>query len=222
MNISSTNPQTPAPWQNGILTPGADYPRAIRAHVVELILFIFGGIMVSMISLVGGVRLLLNLGTIYNPFLRELAVWVGWALLGFAVVVIISAWSGVIWLRRMTHIEGFGAVPQAQVVAAPAVSAPQIAPETPGSLYEIGKRILWMHYQSNLDATRQQCQNAGIAPHDWNKISVVLREIKIRDDQKWEPMTYDQALMIWESKIMPAPNNGLWFKVNQNELRRIA
>ena len=73
-------------------------------------------------------------------------------------------------------------------------------------IQDAGYRILVMHFIHGSQATRPECEQAGIQQQDWNTVNTLLQAMHIKHARAWnEHITPDQAFDLWQSvQYMPS------------------
>ena len=73
-------------------------------------------------------------------------------------------------------------------------------------IQDTGYRILVMHYIHGNQATRPECEQAGIQQNDWNTVNTLLQAMRIKHARAWnDQISPSQAFDLWQSvQYMPA------------------
>jgi len=111
----------------------------------------------------------------------------------------------------------------------PRYDQPLEHPETPDTIQfsdidQVARQVLELHYLDRLDATRPECERAGIQQRDWNIANQVFQAIGIKSARSWGEGTFEEALALYRACvrvddqaiwIRPTPTATSWTRIDR-------
>jgi len=89
---------------------------------------------------------------------------------------------------------------------------------------QVARQVLEFHYLDGREATRPECELAGIQQRDWNKVNQVFHAIGIKHTRSWAFGTFEEALALYRACVRvddraiwtrPTPNATSWSRIDR-------
>ena len=124
--------------------------------------------------------------------------------ISLALAAIASTVFGVRWAITATNTE----IDRRK----PYISEPQ-EPESIqfADVDQVARQVLELHYLDGREATRPECEYAGIQQRDWNKVNQVFLAIGIKKARSWGEGTFEEALALYRACVR-VDQRAIWYR----------
>jgi hypothetical protein len=194
-------PHQPEGWMgDGTLIPSRIYPGAVFG------LALTGGVFVTLAIFGAG------LAVMY--FSHDWSEFGAMVVLALLVGMIAGSGAGIWWTLNLASLQGLMA-PRVVTVTETIISEqPPVERlvHMPGDVLAIqARRIIDMHYLDGSEATRQECESAGIVQENWNLLNQALQACGLKAPRGWVAgLSYEQAVVAWRIGVRILDDGAVW------------